>query len=326
MRREVCGSIWLGLVCIAAVWLGISVGTSGMDWGWRTLWHPSEIIWTVRWPRVLLAAFAGAGLSVAGVTFQALLRNPLADPYVVGVSGGAALGGVLALTMGVSSAFGLPLWAFAGAVASTVVLFGVARSHGRASDPVTLLLTGVIFNAFASAVVTLIKTLVAPSTAQSILFWLMGVIGVEPPLTLWMLAGYVGSGVALLTLMGGALNVLSLGDDTAASLGLAVNQTRIVAFLIAAMLVGAIVAVAGMIGFVGLIVPHVLRRVLSHDHRWLIPAAACGGAAFLVLADTLARWSFYRFGTELPVGVVTAFTGGPFFLALLLRRKADHAL
>jgi iron complex transport system permease protein len=161
---------------------------------------------------------------------------------------------------------------------------------------------------------------VTPTKAQEILYWLMGVIGVEAAPTLGALAVYVAIGIGALMLLAGTLNLLSLGDDEAAGLGLAVDRARLWCFLAAALLVGAVVAVAGMIGFVGLVVPHVLRRLGGADHRWLVPASALAGAIFLVAADAVARLSFYYFGTELPVGVVTAFTGGPFFLALLLRR------
>jgi len=303
------------LVLVAAVALGI--GTSQIDL--LAVVRLEPLVLGVRLPRVLLAALAGAGLSVAGVAFQALLRNPLADPYVVGVSGGAAVGGVIALVLGLSSAWALPLFAFGGAVASVLLLFYLAHAYGK-SDPLTLLLIGVVFNSFAAAVVTFFKAVVTPTKAQEILYWLMGVIGVEAAPTLAALAVYVAVGTGALVVLAGALNLLSLGDDEATGLGLSANRARLACFLAAALLVGAVVAVAGMIGFVGLVVPHVLRRLGGADHRWLLPASALTGAAFLIAADAVARLTFYFFGTELPVGAVTAFTGGPFFLGLLLRR------
>ena len=316
------GAAWLSLGLLALglgalMLLAVGVGTTSID-PWAA-WHGEAYVLALRLPRVLLAAAAGAGLAVAGVTFQALLRNPLADPYVVGVSGGAALGGVIALVLGLSLAWALPLCAFAGAVLSTLLLFALAQARGR-TDPLTLLLIGVVFNAFAAAVVTFFKAVVTPTKAQEILFWLMGVVGVEPAAVLVPLFAYVALGCLGLWWLAGPLNLLSLGDDDAAALGLPVGRARFAAFLAASLLVGAVVAVTGMIGFVGLIVPHVLRRLGRADHRWLVPAAALAGAGFLVLADAVARLMFYTFGTELPVGVVTAFTGGPFFLALLLRR------
>ncbi len=313
--RESLVLLTLGLVVLGI--LAVGVGTSSVDL--LAFWRAEPFVVALRLPRVLLAACAGAGLAVAGVTFQALLRNPLADPYIVGVSGGAALGGVVALVLGLSFAWALPLFAFAGAVASTLLLFAMARARGK-TDPLTLLLIGVIFNAFASAMVTFFKAVVTPTKAQEILFWLMGVVGVEPTPVLLALAVYVLVATAALVALAGPLNLLSLGDDDAAALGLPVSAARFACFLAASLLVGAVVAVTGMIGFVGLIVPHVLRRLGGADHRWLIPAAALTGASFLVLADAAARLMFFFFGTELPVGVITAFTGGPFFLFLLLRR------
>ncbi len=309
------GALALALVVTALLALGI--GTTTVDLA--AVLHPDRLLLAVRLPRVVLGALAGAGLSTAGVAFQALLRNPLADPYIVGVSGGAALGGVVALVLGVSAAWGLPLFAFGGAVASVLLLFSLAHARGK-SDPLTLLLIGVVFNAFAAAVVTFFKAIVTPTKAQEILYWLMGVIGIETAGTLAALAAYVALGTGALVLLAGPLNLLTLGDDEAGGLGLEVGRARLWAFLAAALLVGAVVAVAGMIGFVGLVVPHVLRRLGGADHRWLVPASALTGALFLVAADAVARLTFLTFGTELPVGIITAFTGGPFFLALLLRR------
>jgi iron complex transport system permease protein len=317
MKRAVLGLGGLTVLMAAALYVGLAIGTTSIDP--LAAFSRNPLIVSLRLPRVVLGAIAGAGLSVAGVVFQALLRNPLADPYVVGVSGGAALGGVLALVLGVTMSSAVPLFAFAGAVVSVVALFWMAEARGK-SDPLTLLLIGVIFNAFAAAVVTFIKALVAPQKAQEILFWLMGVIGIESPSTVLALGVYVALGIGAVFAGAGALNLLSLGDDDAAALGLPVRRARFACFTAASLLVGAVVAVTGMVAFVGLVVPHVLRKLGGADHRWLVPAAALGGAAFLVLADAIARLAFYGFGTELPVGVVTAFTGGPFFLAVLLRK------
>lgn len=309
--------VLLALSLCFAVWVGLAVGTSSVDFGALGLSNP--FILNLRLPRVVLGALSGAGLAVAGVTFQALLRNPLADPYVVGVSGGAALGGVLALVLGIQLAWAVPLFAFGGAVVSVVGLFVLAQARQK-NDPLTLLLIGVIFNSFAAAVVTFFKAVVTPQKAQEILYWLMGVLGVESWTTLAALGVYVGLGIGVIGVGAGALNLLSMGDDDAQSLGLPVARARFLFFCAASLLVGSVVAVAGMIAFVGLVVPHALRRLIGADHRWLVPASALGGAAFLVLADTLARATFLVFGTEIPVGVITAFSGGPFFLLILLWR------
>ncbi|MEE8409822.1 MAG: iron ABC transporter permease [Myxococcota bacterium] len=319
MKPRAVALLILAVVLVVTVLACLGIGTSSIDL--LAVFHPNRVVTGIRLPRVLLAAMAGAGLAAAGVAFQGILRNPLADPYIVGVSGGAALGGVLALVLGVSAPFALPIFAFSGAVASALLLFALARARGR-SDAMTLLLVGVVFNAFAAAVVTFLKTVVSATKAQEILFWLMGVIDVQPLPTLIVLAAYIAVGSAVLLAAGGALNLLSTSDDEAAALGLPVEKARLIIFLAAALLVGSVVAVAGMIGFVGLVVPHILRRLIGADHRWLMPAALLGGAIFLVAADAVARLTFYAFGTEVPVGVVTAFTGGPFFLALLLYRDA----
>ncbi len=312
---EIMAAAAVAACCLFA----LGIGTSHIGWG--ELWPPSDIVTKVRAPRVLLAAMAGGALAVAGVTFQALLQNPLADPYVVGVSGGAALGGVLALTFQLGGPFGVTLWAFAGAVASIAFLFGIAAAHGR-HDPLTLLLAGTIFNSFAAAVVTLLKTWVEQSRAQEILFWLMGSLAPQSPATLWTLGACVALGAGVLAWGHGGLNLLSLGEEEAAALGLDVRFWRLGMFLAAALLVAAVVAIAGMIAFVGLVVPHVMRLWVGADHRVLIPTCLGAGACFLVLADALARACFLLLGTEVPVGAITACTGGPFFLFLLLKRRA----
>lgn len=299
--------------------LALGIGTTSIDV--LAIFHPTEIIWRVRFPRVALAALAGAGLSVAGATLQALLQNPLADPYVVGVSGGAALGGVAALVLGFTHPFAVPVFAFAGALAATLLVLSLAGQRAYA-DPVVLLLVGVVFNAFASALVTFLKTIVTATKAQEILFWLMGVISVEENSTLLVLGIYVGMAILALWLAAGVLDLLALGNDEATALGLPVERARAWVFGAAALLVGGIVAVCGMIGFVGLVVPHVFRRLIGARHALLIPACALGGAVFLVIADALARLTFFAFAAEIPVGVITAFVGGPFFLSMLLKKVA----
>ena len=300
-------------IVIFSVALGI--GTSAVDV--FAVFHPDALLISIRLPRVALAALVGAALAASGAALQAILQNPLADPYVVGVSGGAALGGVLAMSVGVVGAFSTPLCAFGGAAGSLLLLFAIARLSGR-TDPLTLLLAGTIFNAFAFAVVTVIKTLVHANKAQELLFWLMGALNPEPPSTLLALAVYITVGIATLGLGSGALNLLTFGDEIATAQGMHVGRARMGLFLAAALLVGAVVAVAGMIGFVGLVVPHVGRRFLGADHRRLLPACVLGGASFLVCADALARLTFFFFGTEVPVGAITASCGGPFFLWMLL--------
>jgi iron complex transport system permease protein len=294
--------------------------------------EPDQIILLrLRLPRAALAAIVGAALAAAGVALQALLRNPLAEPFVLGVSGGAALGGtvvILAATAAarafgpgaaaLASASPVAAGAVAGAAGTTLLVFGLGRTAGRLV-PETALLVGVVFNAFASGVITVLRLLVPPEQAARLLYWLLGSIGYEGSGVLAAGGAAVAGALALLVAASGRLNLLTLADDEAAALGVDVRRTRAVIFFAASAATGAAVALAGMVGFVGLIVPHLVRRVVGPDHRLLVPACALFGAAFLVLADALARLAFLPLGTEPPVGAVTAFLGGPFFLWLLRR-------
>jgi iron complex transport system permease protein len=204
-----------------------------------------------------------------------------------------------------------------GAAATAPLVFGLGRLGGR--GPETAILVGVVFNAFAAGVITLLRLLVPPDRAARLLYWLLGTIGYESGTTLATGAAAVAVALALLAVLSARLNLLTLAEEEAASLGVDVRRERALLFLVASAATGAAVALAGMVGFVGLIVPHVARRFVGPDHRLLVPASALFGAAFLVLADALARLAFLPLGTEPPVGAVTAFLGGPFFLWLLAR-------
>ncbi|MCY1082063.1 FecCD family ABC transporter permease [Archangium lansingense] len=293
----------------------------------------TAIFWSLRLPRALLAAIIGAGLAASGATLQGVLRNPLADPFVLGVSGGAALGATLALALGFATvgevASGLggglerisapALFAFFGAVAAT--LFVLAASQGQGGRaPYAALLTGVIFNAFASAAITLVKTLSDPDRLGELLYWLAGALGYENMGTLLLSALLQAVAIGVMMALSGRLNLLTLGDEDAASLGVSVARTRRWLLLAASASVAGAVVLSGLIGFVGLIVPHLLRLAFGPDQRQLVPLSALGGAAFLMLSDLLARLAIPLFGGEPPVGTVTALLGGPLFLALLYRR------
>jgi iron complex transport system permease protein len=281
----------------------------------------AAILFSLRVPRVLLAALVGAALSASGTALQALTRNALADPFVLGVSGGAALGATLALALGwsfegawvsVPSAF-----AFLGALLATVLVFFAGARNGKSATSV--LLTGVIFNSLAAALITCIKALTAPDKVGDILHWLAGALGYEKASTLAWAFGYQAGALGVLWALSGRLNLLALGDDEAGSLGVPVAQTRRRVLGAASFSVAGAVALSGLVGFVGLLVPHILRRLLGPDQRLLLPASAVGGACFLVLADWGARLLFRAFHAEPPVGVVTAAIGGPLFLWLLHR-------
>jgi iron complex transport system permease protein len=284
-----------------------------------------DVVRRIRLPRTAAAALVGACLALAGVCFQALLRNPLADPFVLGISGGAALAGVAVLSLGTLVGLGagaVPLAAFAGALGATALLFAVAGWRGRLSAT-TLLLTGVVFNAFASAAIVFLASLGGMTEGTSIFLWLIGTLSAARPEMLGVLAVLLGLGLACTIPNARALDLLTFGEDTAEQLGVAVERTKRWLLLATALVVGGAVSVSGLIGFVGLIVPHALRLLLGPDHRLLVPAAALGGAAFLVACDTAARTLLP--GRELPVGAITALAGGPLFL-LLLRRQSGRGL
>jgi len=289
------------------------------------------ILVALRLPRAFVAAVVGAALAASGAALQALLRNPLAEPYLLGVSGGAALGGslVVAAASALSTVLapaasllgGAPpvaAGAVAGAALATLLVFGLGRVGGRLV-PQAALLVGIIFNEFVAGLITLLKVLLPPDQASRLTYWLVGSIsGAGGPMLL-MAVLLVAAGILLLLVLSARLNLLTLGDEEAASLGVDVRRDRALVFFAASAATGAAVALAGMVGFVGLIVPHLVRRVVGPDHRLLLPAASLFGAAFLVLADAGARLAFLPLGTEPPVGAITALLGGPFFLWLLRR-------
>jgi iron complex transport system permease protein len=275
------------------------------------------ILLDLRLPRVLLAALAGAALASAGAVFQAVLRNPLAEPYILGVSGGAALGAIAAAAGLVAPLSGglttRPLGAFVGALLTIALLFRAATLRGRASS-YSLLLVGVVINSFFSALILFLVTVADFTRFQGVLFWLAGSLSSPPGGVLVLLSATLACGLAILLPLGASLNLLSQGEEAAGLLGLHVERVRLVALITASLMTAAVVSFSGLIGFVGLMVPHLARLALGPDHRLLLPAAALGGAAFLVAADALART--LTAPTELPVGIVTAICGGPFFLWL----------
>jgi len=331
----------LAAICLLALALSARLGEQSISLR-AALADPTStdaaILWSLRLPRAILAVIVGAALGTSGCALQALTRNPLADPFVLGVSGGAALGATVAIAAGLGTASQLAatpihealgrisapsLFAFAGSLGATALVFAGARSGGQ-SSPYAALLTGVIFNAFASAAITCIKALVMPDKLGEILYWLAGTLGYERGSTLAAAALLQVVAIGVMWLCSGSLNLLTLGDDDAASLGVHVARTRLVLLLGASLSVAGAVALTGLIGFVGLIVPHVLRLWLGPDQRLLIPCSALGGAAFLTSSDLVARLLFSLFHTELPVGVITAIVGGPLFLVLLRRRELQR--
>lgn len=283
----------------------------------------AAVLWGIRLPRVLLAALVGAGLAASGATLQGIFRNPLADPGLIGVSSGAALGAVAAIVLGFArlGIASLPVAAFGGGLLATLTVSLFARQGGR-TEVVTLLLTGVALNAIAGAGTGLLIFAASDQQLRSIVFWSFGSLGGATWPAILAVLPPVGGGLLLLPRWGRALNLLVLGEREARHLGVATERARLALIALAALITGAAVAVCGTIGFVGFIVPHMIRLVAGPDHRLLLPASALGGAALLLLADLVARVVVQP--AELPLGVVTALAGGPFFLWLLHRTRREQ--
>ncbi len=319
----------LGLSLVAASALSLLIGPAHLSLAevWRALGPGTDpgtgaadqIVRLVRAPRTVTAALTGGALAVSGATLQALLRNPLAEPYILGLSGGAALGAVLAIVIGLAaSPWTLPVAAFAGAVAAVLVVLRVASSPSTGFDPRVLILGGVVVGAFFNAGIMFVLSFATGEALRSAVFWMMGSFGTASWSGAAILALYVLPAAALLWSRGRALDLIALGEDTAAYLGTHVRGVKLAAYGLASMTAAVGVAVAGVIGFVGLVVPHAARILWGSEHRFLLPAAFLLGATFLVVADVAARAAFEP--SELPVGVVTAFVGVPVFV-LLLRRE-----
>ncbi len=284
------------------------------------------ILLQIRLPRIALSALVGGSLAAVGVVLQALLRNPLADPFVLGISSGAALGAGLAILLGIGTTIwavsALPLVAFAGGLLALVLVHRIAKVDGRMPVAV-LLLAGVILNAVFSACLMFVTSIMEPNRSFSMMNWLMGTLSSPTSRSLTVLTLYLSAGGAALIYLARPLNLLALGESTAASLGVDVEQVKQRVFLVSALITGAVVSVSGMIGFVGMLIPHAVRMVIGADHRLLLPASALVGAMFLMIADTLSRTVLAP--AEIPVGIVTALAGGPFFLYLLMARKGGLA-
>lgn len=328
LGRMVTAMVACALVALVSFVLAAVFGEQPLDFDEvRTPGSSAELIFfSLRLPRVVLAALVGCALASSGAMLQSLLRNPLADPFVLGVSGGAALGATVALAFGLSALAWVPglspvnAFALLGALGATVLVLLVGRLAGG-NSPNTTLLAGVIFNAFALAAITFIKALVAPDKLGEILFWLAGSLGHEQWSTLGSTSIVVLCAVTVLVALSPRLNLLTLGEEDAQSLGVDVRLTRRVLLVTASVAVAAVVSLSGLVGFVGLLVPQLARLLFGVDQRISVPASALLGAAFLMLADLLARLLFRVFQTEPPVGVITALLGGPLFLALMARQR-----
>ena len=325
VRRYLLLTLLLGLtgmlaVRVGAVGLSLSDVLAAVRGTADTATH--TIVVGLRIPRVVLAALCGAALAISGATYQALLRNTLAEPYILGVSSGAALGAVAATVLGLDrlSAWIIPAFAFAGALAAIVLVLRVALVAGRVLDRRTLLLAGVVVGAFCNAAVLLFLTFADAESFRSAVFWMMGSLAGATWQHVLLLAVPLVIGGVVLFGLARSLNLLAVGEPTAAALGVPVEQVKYLCFALASVLAAAAVAVSGVIGFVGLIIPHAVRLLWGSNYRQLLPATALLGAIFLVVADAAART--VAAPTELPIGVLTALVGVPVFV-LLLRRRDD---
>ena len=319
----------LTLALLAAAWLGVlvlsmaigshPVSLSDLVTGDAT---SAAVVWKLRLPRVLLALLAGGGLALSGASFQTLFRNPLAEPYTLGLASGAALGAVFAVHLGVASG-GLPilfLGSLLGALMVSLVILGLAATR-RGLATSTLLLAGIAISLSCSAIILFVQYVSDFTKTFLMVRWMMGGLAVVGYREVFWTAPWVFAGSAVLLFHRWDLNLLLAGEELAASRGVDLSRLRWVVLATVSAMVGALVAVTGPIGFVGLIVPHILRRWTGHDHLHVLPACLLGGGVFLALCDLVARRVMAP--AELPVGVLTALLGGPFFLWLLLVRRSS---
>lgn len=323
LKRILTISTGMLLVLIAAAVLGISVGSSGG--GFETVIRSifgktvadsslEDIIWRIRMPRVVLAALVGAALSSGGLVFQALLRNPLAEPYILGISGGAAIGAISGILAGLSQFPGVSVSSFIGSMMTLALLLMI--SSGRTIlRKETLLLSGVMVNAFCSAVIMFLVSMTQDARIHNIIFWLMGDLSLAGFKQVLLLAAIIIPGVAVLFWLSHVMNLLLLGKETAQSLGVNLKVVTVILLGTTSLMVSATVSQCGLLGFVGLVIPHLLRFVVGPDHRVLVPACVLGGGAYMIVCDVLAR-TLPRQG-EMPAGVVTAIIGAPLFIFLL---------
>lgn len=276
------------------------------------------IIWQLRMPRIALAFLVGGGLSVSGAALQALVRNPLAEPYLLGISGGAGLGAVAAIALGLSGLLAIPAAAFAGALASSATVYWVSAGQGTRLEPRVLVLVGVVVSAFCGAITTAVLTVSDAAMLRNAFLWLLGGFGTASWVSVAVFAAYAVIPVGVLFGANRTMDLLSLGDESAQALGIRTERVKALIFVTTALLTAASVAVSGMIGFVGLVAPHAVRGWLGPLHRNLIPAVFVAGGSLLIVADAVARTVLRP--AELPIGAVTALIGVPLF-AVLLRRS-----
>lgn len=331
VRTLVIGLVMLSLLAFASLMIGVDTANNQRAFSllsldaWRTGSLENAILW-VRIPRVLAVMLVGAALASAGTGLQAMLRNPLAEPYTLGISAGAALASVLAIRFGIEAwlgASGVTLAALSGAALALVVVWRLAQQH-EALPPATLVLAGVTVSMFCSAISVIVQYTSDFAVVSRMLRWMMGGFEAMRMVTLAWSSPVIVLGIGALWARARELNLLAAGSDFAASVGVNVVATQRLIFVVASLLVGVAIAIAGPIGFVGLIVPHAMRSLLGPDHRRLVPMAAMGGAGLLLFCDGIARMAVAP--AQLPAGAVTAALGGPFFIAILLGHRRAQLL
>lgn len=327
LKRIISVSIILSLVLIIAIFTGLSTGSTSSGPGdvFHSLFGKDKtgsmldtIIWQIRLPRVLLAALVGAALSLGGLVFQALLRNPLAEPYILGISGGAAIGAITGILLGLSRFPGVSSTAFLGSMATLFLL--LAMSSGQTVlKKESLLLSGVMVNSFCSAIIMFLISMTQDSRLHNIMFWLMGDMSMTDLNQTGILALTLLPCFIIIFFLSNSMNLLLMGKEMAITMGVNIKFVTLTLLVITSFMVSSTVSNCGLLGFVGLVMPHLLRLLLGPDHRVLVPACILGGGSYMVICDLLAR-TLPRQG-EMPAGVVTAMIGAPLFIYLLKRTK-----
>ena len=326
MSKAVIGYILSIVALIVAIWLGVSVGSVKVPIS--TLWNTgadeiaTNIVWKIRMPRVVLAGLVGASLAIAGAAFQGLLKNPLADPYTLGVSSGASVGAVATLFFGISvpflGIFTLPVFSMIGALVTMLLVITFAKLVDRAMKMETIILTGIIFSSFLGSVISLMIALTGEELRQ-IIGWLLGSVSMRGWSFVQMALPFIIIGTLLLWLNRRELNAMLFGEERAKHLGVNVKQRKMMILVGGSMLTGTAVAVSGTIGFVGLVVPHMTRLLFGSDNRHVLPLSFINGAALLIVCDLVSRTIISP--TELPIGVITAFIGAPVFAFIFFRQR-----
>lgn len=328
LKRIFIVSSLLALILLIAALLGLLMGSAEGDIpaAWHALTGTGKphgmlkaIIWRIRFPRVLLASLTGATLSLGGLVFQALLRNPLAEPYILGISGGAAIGAIIGILMGLARFPGVCFTAFGGSMVTLMLILLMASGRSVLRKD-SLLLSGVMVNAFCSAIIMFLVSMTQDSRLHNIIFWLMGDLSLADLSQVAILAVILLPCFAALFLFSNIMNLLLMGKDMALTMGVNIRLVTTTLLVITSFMVSTTVSHCGLLGFVGLVMPHLLRLILGPDHRVLVPACILGGAAYMVLCDLLAR--ILPEQGEMPAGVITAMIGAPLFIYLLKRSQS----